>query len=67
MLETIFPAIKLTIEQAPNMLFAVLVFVYLARQNNAVLDTMRAINERQFELIQKLCSQCLNDQDQSPS
>lgn len=61
----IIAALDVAIKQAPNLLFALLAFAYLARQNNAVLSTMREVNERQFELIQKLCSQCL--QDHKPS
>lgn len=51
-------AIDLAIRQFPNFLFGILAFVYLAKQNALALNAMREVNERQFELIRQLCTDC---------
>lgn len=56
--ELLTAAVDLAIRQFPNFLFAILAFVYLARQNAASLNAMREVNERQFELIRQLCADC---------
>lgn len=56
-------AIDIVVKQFPNLLFALLAFAYLVRQNNASLEAMREITERQFELINRLCSKCLQESE----
>ena len=57
----LMPALDVAIQQVPNLLFAVLAFYYLARQNARQLEAMNQLSERQFELIIRLCSRCLDE------
>jgi hypothetical protein len=57
----LLPALDVAIKQAPNLLFAILAFYYLARQNARQLEAMNHLSERQFELIIRLCSRCLDE------
>jgi hypothetical protein len=57
----LMPALDTALKQAPNLMFAVLAFYYLTRQNARQLEAMNRLSERQFELIIRLCSRCLDE------
>jgi len=48
------------IKSLPNLAIALLSLAYLARQNDKVVDNMSAQNTRLMELLEKLCSNCVD-------
>lgn len=58
MLETLQPVFKLIIEQTPNLIFAGIAIYYLAKQNARAIEAMTHNSDRQFALLEKLCSRC---------
>lgn len=63
MLELIQPVLKLVIEQTPNLVFAAVAIYYLAKQNARAIDAMSRSNERQFALLERLCTRCVDSAD----
>lgn len=55
----IIQMIKAALELMPNLLFALVAIWYLARQNQRALEVMHQTNERQFELLSRLCQKCV--------
>lgn len=53
--------LDIIIKQTPNLIFAAIAIYYLAKQNARALEAMAHNSDRQFALLEKLCSRCDGD------